>query len=256
MKTHFFYLLILLIGSNVYSQECDPDSREAQRVQIFQPQLKKELLYIVQLYTYRKKFLWSAHYNSTAAFIHPRVLITAGHNLYNRKTNVVDITLKVGATHKDSFLVKQEMKTKMYKNIYVLPSYNNHQTTKEDIGIIILPDSTLYKKAQGHFQIAAYSSSIQGPLQLTGYPGPNGGIKLWNDQTTNFNVADGILNYDFYTEKGASGSPIYTKNNHLVAVHTTGGTTEKSCNHATIITPKLLTSINEWCLQHNIRLGE
>lgn len=229
------------------------------RKQVYQSDLKSEMLFVVLLDVKRTDFLWSSNYKSTASFIHPRVLLTAGHNIYTKRTNVKSINIKLGCTanHKDSLLLEQNIVPVVNENIFVLESYNRHPRSSEDFGIIILPDSSLYKKAAGHFNLSSVdeqNTTFPSFLRWTGYPNPKDGIKLFTDQTAGFSLYNSMLKYDFYTGKGASGSPIYDASNRVFAVHTFGTKDGKGCNSATIITPPHLRTIKSWCLSKGITL--
>ena len=253
--TLIFIICLLFLNESTLAQSCNKEVSKLRRKQIQQADLRLPILNVVQLYTYRRRFLWQATFNSTASFIHPRVLITAGHNLANKDTEVKKITIKIGCTDKDSFLLKQSFATKMNSNIYVVPSYNQRPSFEEDFGIIILPDSTLYNRVKGNFKLTNFSKrQKKGDIIMTGYPEPNTGIKLWTDKTSNFSLINNLLKYDFYAEKGASGSPIYNSANQLIAIHTGGTDEPKQCNIATPINDKIIYFIKRWCTENNISI--
>ncbi|EOR94109.1 hypothetical protein ADIARSV_2722 [Arcticibacter svalbardensis MN12-7] len=247
---------ILFIAPPLGAQECNKEVSKNRRIQIQSGQLNKEVLKVVQLDIRRMAWLWNERYNATAAFIHPRVLITAGHNLTNRFDPVAKMTVTVGYTSNNTYRARQHFATAMYKNIYVLPSYNSAPTFQEDYGIIILPDATLYQHAGGYFKLTNYAAAKPTKEIFTaGYPDPITGMKLWTDKTKNYYFLDQLLRYDFYTLDGSSGSPIYTNANQLIAIHTGGFDDTNVCNIGTPITPQIIKQINEWCRAHGIYLN-
>lgn len=255
-KIKFITVLILVfLVSPSIAQNCNKELGKNRRVRVNANQLKGDLLKVVQLDIRRKVWLWNEKYNATAAFIHPRVLITAGHNLTDRFDPVSKIRITVGFTSNTTYLQQQDVYTQMNKNIYVLPSYRENPTYEDDFGIIILPDSSLYKRAKGNFILTPYvPSRPPQALFLSGYPDPVTGIKLWTDRTNNFFYSPNLLRYDFFTFEGSSGSPVYTSTNQLVAIHTGGFEEQNVCNIGTPITAKMKSQISKWCRQHGIVL--
>lgn len=249
-----FIFLVTFISPST-AQNCNKELSKNRRVRINPAQLKGDLLKVVQLDIRRKVWFWNEKYNATAAFIHPRVLITAGHNLTDRFDPVSRIRITVGFTSNTVYLKQQDVYTEMNKNIFVLPSYRENPTYEDDYGIIILPDSSLYKQAKGHFILTPYAP-MRPPaaLFMSGYPDPVTGIKLWTDKTQNFFYTPNLLRYDFFTVEGSSGSPVYTSANQLVAIHTGGFEEQNACNIGTPVTAKMKAQIREWCRRHGITL--
>lgn len=255
-KINFITVLFLtLCVFPSVAQDCNKELSKSRRILINSNQLKGNLLKVVQLDIRRKVWLWNEKYNATAAFIHPRVLITAGHNLTDRFDPVSKIRITVGFTSNSVFLKQQDVNTEMNRNIYVLASYKENPTYEEDFGIIILPDSSLYKKAKGHFILTPYvPARPPAALFLSGYPDPVRGIKLWTDKTNKFYYTPNLLRYDFFTLEGSSGSPVYTGLNQLVAIHTGGFEEQNVCNIGTPVTVKMKSQISQWCRRHGIVL--
>jgi len=246
--------LVLFVFPSI-AQDCNKELSKNRRIRVNSNQLKGDLLKVVQLDIRRKVWLWNEKYNATAAFIHPRVLITAGHNLTDRFDPVSKIRITVGFTSNNTYLKQQDVSTKMNKNIYVLPSYRENPTYEDDFGIIILPDSSLYKSARGYFILTPYVPSRPPKhLFLSGYPDPVTGIKLWTDKTNNFFYTPNLLRYDFFTVEGSSGSPVYTGTNQLVAIHTGGFEEQNVCNIGTPVTAKMRSQISQWCRRYGIIL--
>ncbi|UPT68144.1 MAG: trypsin-like serine protease [Sphingobacteriales bacterium JAD_PAG50586_3] len=205
-------------------------------------------------------------YIGTAFFIHPRVLITAGHNVRKRPqfiyTRVKQLTLRFGATDRNTNLYQTTFATTQNDNIYTLQSFNKHYSIEEDYGVIILPDEEAYKKVNTRFTLTPYdANNLTGkpPVFLAGYPSEDNKLycTLWEDNTTNYikNDTENYMRYEFYTEHGVSGAPVwYTDSavNYAFAIHTNGDPNKKDCSKATIITKKIYDDISRFCLSKGI----
>jgi V8-like Glu-specific endopeptidase len=229
----FVFVVVCFMGPQLFAQSCDLNSTENRRIQI--NSISKPYSAIVQMTMHRGK-----SYQGTAFFIHPRVLLTAGHNLRRRPqiffTRVKSITLRAGATSETNFLSKKQYTTTQNENIYTLESFNKDYSIYEDFGIIILPDNELFDQVGHHFTLVTYDAHLLNgaAVHTAGYPGDKDFCTLWADSTKNFfpfintvsnpnNVE--YLKYDFSTETGASGSPVWINldgKNKVFAIHTYG----------------------------------
>ncbi len=264
MKTSILSIIFLFSLFNLNAQECNLDLTENRRQQI--TSIEKPLNYVVQITMKRGK-----KYNGTAFFIHPRVLLTAGHNLRKRPqfifTRVKSITLRVGATSPNNYLAKKKYKTIQNVNIYTLNSFNKSYNIYEDYGVIILPDDELYKKSGGTFKLTTYNADLLNgkEINVAGYPGDKDFCSMWTDKTNNFFGYTNPINnpkkleylkYDFFTKTGVSGAPVwYSENNEnfVFAIHTYGNNNDdKKCNTATLITDEIYNDISEFCLSKGI----
>lgn len=260
-------VVLSLLTFQSYGQECDLDSAKDRRQQV--KEIRSPYSYVVQMDMHRGKT-----YHGTAFFIHPRVLLTAGHNLRKRPqfifTRVKSITLRVGATAPNNYIFKGKMKTTQNENIFTLNSFNTSYSIWEDYGLIILPNDSLYNKIGGYFKLTVFNedSLRTKEIQIAGYPGDKPFCTMWTDSTKNYFTYINKINnpnklqylkYDFSTESGLSGGPVwYSKNNiyHVFAIHTYGNNNDdKKCNTATLITTIILNQIVEFCKSKGIELN-
>lgn len=252
---------------HLFAQQCDLHLTASRRQQV--QAVTSPYSYVVQMDMRRGKT-----YHGTAFFVHPRVLLTAGHNLRKRPqfifTRVRSITLKVGATSSDTYLAKQTFNTTQNENIFTLKSFNNSYSIWEDFGIIILPDETLFNKAGGHFRLTVFNENtlFGKEIQIAGFPGDKPYCTMWTDKTKNFfphlNEIDNhnklqYLKYDFVTATGLSGGPVWFNHNNInyvFAIHTYGNNIDnRNCNTATILTTTILNQISEFCKSKGIELN-
>lgn len=247
--------LLITMNTSTSAQNCDLTVTENRRTQIVN--MTKPHSYIVQMTMKRGK-----NYNGTAFLIHPRVLLTAGHNLRKRNsiftTRVKGLTLRFGATNKTSNLFKTYLPTTQFNNIYTHPGFNADYSIGKDYGIIILPDDEAYKIVGGHFKLTVCdTTSLKNKIiHIGSYPGDRPFCTQWQDSTSNYFFYKNYLHYDFSTEHGASGAPIwYTLNNELgvFAIHTNGdGFDQYKCNTATLITKEVYEDIVRFCSSKGI----
>lgn len=266
-KTFLTFAFIAFAIFQSYGQNCDLNSTKDRRKQV--EVITSPYSYVVQMDMHRGKT-----YYGTAFFIHPRVLLTAGHNLRKRPqfifTRVKSITLRVGATNQNTYIAKEKYKTTQNENIFTLESFNNSYSIWEDFGIVILPDETLYSKIGGHFKLTVFNedSLVGKEIQIAGYPGDKSYCTMWSDNTKNFfpylnenNNPNKLkyLKYDFTTETGLSGGPVWFNHNninHVFAIHTYGNNNDdRKCNTATLITMQILNEIDDFCKSKGIELN-
>ena len=250
-----------------FGQECDLNSTKERRKQV--ELIERPFNYVVQMDMRRGKT-----FHGTSFFIHPRVLLTAGHNLRKRPqfifTRVKSITLKVGATSPNNYLAIETITTIQNENIFTLQSFNKRYNIFEDFGIIILPDENLYNKIGGHFKLTVFDEiSHNGKeIQIAGYPRDKPECTMWTDKTENYfsfinensnPLKSKYLKYDFTTESGVSGAPVwYNENglNNVFAIHTYGNDNDdRRCNTATIITAEIFNQILEFCDSKGIEIN-
>lgn len=264
IKKIFLVLMAICQSAFLNAQNCDLSATENRRYQI--NSISEPYSFLVQMTMHRGK-----SYNGTAFFIHPRVLLTAGHNLRKRPqfyfTRVKAITLRVGATSPIKFITHKKYKTTQNENIYTLKSFNKNYSIYEDYGIIILPDDELYSKIGNHFRLTVYDPNILNDVEINiaGYPGDKDYCTLWADKTKNYftyiNPSSNpnryeYLKYDFATETGVSGSPVWFNQNGqsiVFAIHTYGNNNDdKKCNTATLITQAVYNDITQFCSSKGI----
>jgi V8-like Glu-specific endopeptidase len=260
MKHLIFFKVILGFAvtvhtSSIYSQNCDLTSTENRRTEVLN--MIEPYSFIVQMTMKRGK-----SYYGTAFLIHPRILLTAGHNLRKKhsifSTRVKSLRLRFGATNQMTNLYERLIGTTQFENIYTHPDFNTEYTIGKDYGIIILPDDSAYQKIGGYFRVTIFDSLKLSDkmIHIGGYPGDKPFCTQWRDSTINYFFYKNYMHYDFATEHGASGAPIwYSEDNYnkVFAIHTNGDGFDKyKCNTGTLITKEIYNDIVHFCLSKGI----
>ncbi|WP_431293427.1 trypsin-like serine peptidase [Pedobacter sp. P26] len=253
------FLSFILLLLDVKAQNCYPDS--SKRVRIMDNNIPNEYTCYMEMTRG-----WHKYYGS-GALIHPRVMITAGHNLAYfpfvkripfflfRGTRKVD--LYFGSIDSGHYTTSTSLKLKKCKNKFFKRGYWINSKINRDFSIIILPDSSIYKKVRGHYKfVSVKPDELQGSeLHITGSPGDQDLFEMWTEGTKNFSVVDASLHYDLYTVVRNSGSPIWIKDNNnvpqLVGVHSRG---LDHCNGSVLINAETYKQVVEWCKKSGINL--
>lgn len=213
--------------------------------------------YLVQINMHR-----IASWNGTGFLIHPRVILTAGHNFRIKRAarinRVRSADFHLGSTSSQQsisdFYYKIEDGNNEFCKLDNPPVYN----ITEDYAIVILPDSAMYRQAGGCFRLRLYdAAAMKGKeIHIGSYPGDKPYRTLWTDRTTNHFAYKNYMHYDFATEHGSSGAPVWLDNNgtyEVFAIHTNGdGFDDVECNTATVITPAVYDQIKAWCASQGI----
>ncbi|WNH09923.1 hypothetical protein RHP51_04240 [Thalassobellus suaedae] len=192
----------------------------------------------------------------TGILIHPRVVLTAGHNLaYYPNGSVNNVNMYFGSIDSLNYEAKETLKLKRGKNKFYKSNYFIFGNIKRDYAIIILPDSIVYKKVKGHYNINPITELDANSVTITGSPGDKDLFEIWTETTKNFFISGNALKYDLYTEVRNSGSPIWALNDSnsytVLGVHSRG---YGSCSASVLITPKVYNQIKKWCKKANINL--
>jgi len=257
---HLALLFVVLLASNqAISQVCDLSISEQRKTQV--TTMSAPFSYVVHVEMKRGRT-----YSGTAFFIHPRVLLTAGHNLRKRPqfifTRVKALTLRFGATNETTNLYQTHIVTTQNDNIYTLDSFNRDYSIAEDYGIIILPDETAYHKCgNGIFNLTVFNpANTSQAINIAGYPGNEPLRTQWTDKTNNYKFDGECIRYDFSTEHGVSGAPIWYDQgdkHNVFAIHTNGGTgsNQNQCNTATVITQTIYNDIVKFCTSKGITIA-
>jgi glutamyl endopeptidase len=255
LKGKILILTILCISYlQTFSQVCEPKNVTNTRTEPYK--------YVC----YLKKFKSNGTaFTSTAFLIAPRVLLTNAHNVYNAAS------FKIAPAHNgqgtkltegDAALtyrmetVKCSSSNTFYNDSFIWreTKRTREQARHYDYAIIILPDSSLYKKLGGFLEITECDlvARVRDSVSFIGYPG---GIKDYNlqlFQKTNAGILTGyyengnMISYELGTHKGASGSPILINQNgkyKVIGIHGYGSGCE---NSAIKITKEVLAKIKEW----------
>jgi len=209
---------------------------------------------------------WFSKKLGTGMLIHPRVVLTAGHNtafyMFSKSfpfvaSSVQNATMYFGSIDKDNYLVKQSVRLKTGKTKFFNSAYWVNGHISRDFSIIILPDDSVYNAVGGHYVLKPVKTTedIEGPIHLTGSPGNEAVHEIWTEESQNFKISSSKLSYDLFTAPRNSGSPVWTLNNEgqyqVVGVHSRK---DNSCNASVLINDETYNQIVEWCKQAGIEL--
>lgn len=253
MKTYFFaFLLILVFKAHSQNLECNPD--ENSRTRILVDNNPNNFTCFIEMTRG-----WSTYYG-TGALIHPRVVITAGHNIaYFPVTKRPPFVLFSGTRKvnlyfgsidsKNHKATVKDLKLKKSKTKFFMDGYWSNSAIFRDFAIIILPDLQVYNTVKGHYKLSYLSESDikDKEIQIIGSPGDKDLFEMWTSKTKNFRLEDGGLKYDLYTEVRNSGSPIFISNNsdfQLIGVHSRSF---GKCNASVFLDNNTYDQIVEWC---------
>lgn len=247
---NYITLAILFLFSNALfgQMDCKLDSAKRERITSYN---------IPNAYTcYMEMTRGSTPRYGTGFLIHPRVILTAGHNLAWYPTGKVN-TVKVyfGSIDSANYLASDTITLIDGVNKFFNSGYCINGKIKNDYSIIILPDSTLYKKLGGCFFIEPVIKSkvINTPLNITGSPGDKNFYEIWTDSTENIELNNLYIRYDMFTEVRNSGSPVWIKNGEnyqAIGVHSRSF---GNCNAAVLLNDEVLSQIKKWCKKAGVQ---
>lgn len=187
----------------------------------------------------------------TGFLIHPRVILSAGHNFaWFPSGKVSQVKVYFGSIDNTNFLESDTLNLEKNTNLFYKKSYWIRHQISRDYSIVILPDSSIYKKVGGCFKIVnpADFASLK-EINITGSPGDKDLFEIWTSQTTNFTISPNLtaIFYDLFAVVRNSGSPIWTNiNNEVYAlgVHSRGW---GNCTASVLLTPEVVNEVRNWC---------
>lgn len=180
-------------------------------------------------------------FGATGTFIHPRVLLTAGHALHipgggSASGPVQRVVVAPGRNG-----ASLPFGADAAQNIWVHPHWRAHVLRDFDCGLVLVPALP----SVGTFGIAALDDhELQGlEVLISGYPDDQSAGTQWRDLRTIAAVSPGQVAYDIDTEVGQSGSAVFSWKDQratAVAIHQFG---DEYVNYGTRITRSLLVEI-------------
>lgn len=154
-----------------------------------------------------------------------RVLITAGHVIYNKSRGGKCKGVKVYPAQQRYYTPYTYNAT----NLYVNADYYENPKTEDDWGLIILDDYA--GDITGWLELRNCSSynMLGENVSVIGYPGGKDKDRktMWRSDGKIVEEFTETLRYDCDTTGGCSGGPVIDANDNIVAIHS-GGTTNKS----------------------------
>lgn len=196
----------------------------------------------------------------TAFFISPRVLATAGHNLFfhgpveARRGWARNIVVMPGR-NEDELPFDQATSTRFFSVRGWTESPPNNPDAEYDYGVIVLDEGDDLGSRTGWLGFANYSDSTLGSVvgNLAGYPGDLGqGAQQWYMARHINSVSGRQIFYDIDTAGGQSGSAVYRirdGSRYAVGIHAYGVGT-RPFNAATRVNRAVFENLRSWKNDH------
>lgn len=192
----------------------------------------------------------------TGFLIHPRVILSAGHNFaWYPNGSVTAVKVYFGSIDSSTYLADDTIALKKGANKFFKSGYWSNGKIYRDFSIVVLPDSSVYKKVKGYYKILTTERHRQiDSINITGSPGDTSLFQMWTSGTKNFEVKPDKVIYDLHTEVRNSGSPIWTKIGEeyfVIGIHSREW---GKCNAAILLTDEVIKQITSWCKTAGIEL--
>ena len=180
---------------------------------------------VCHLTIYRAAFLgvWRTAWTGSAVVYRGRYLLTAGHNVLSRHSDVRKIEVRCGV--RSAWARAGDTKQTIQPGSMMAASgFNGSGPFERDFAVIRLnqPISTAVP-----VELAQADSPAPGPLFLSGYPGGvHDGHSLFNTEGAMNRVEGDMLWYDIETHKSNSGGPVWRMRDgraELLAIHVRAG---------------------------------
>ncbi|WP_166919764.1 trypsin-like serine peptidase [Flavobacterium poyangense] len=191
----------------------------------------------------------------TGFLIHPRVILSAGHNFAwypNGSVNTVKVFF--GSIDSSNYAISDTI-TLNNTNRFFKSGYWAKGKIYRDYSVVILPDSTVYKKVKGIFKLPKPNKINDfKTLNITGSPGDKDFFEMWTANTVNFNIQSDKITYDLFTEVRNSGSPVWSEKDgvyYALGVHSRKW---GDCNAAVFLNEEVQQQIRAWCKEGGIIL--
>lgn len=244
----FFFLLFLLTPQLIHSQDTNCKAIDM-RTRIIEEN-------IPNMYTcYMVMNRGGSERYGTGFLIHPRVILSAGHNFaWYPNGSVNEVQVYFGSVDSLHYAVTDTISLNK-TNRFFKSSYWANGKIARDYSVVILPDSSVYKKIKGIFKLPEPKKINEfKSLNITGSPGDKNHFEIWTANTTNFNIGSDKIIYDLFTEVRNSGSPIWSEKNGIYYVLGIHSRAWDDCNAAVFLNEEVQEQIKAWCKEGGITL--
>ena len=175
----------------------------------------------------------------TGWIVGPRLVVTAGHCVYDTATNKWATGITVYPGRNGSTTYGSRVKYRLFS----VTGWTVSHSSNYDYGAIQIYGATF---TTGTFGFRA-ASTFPGTFTISGYPGDKPAGTQWRMSGAINSFTTNRLYYTIDTYGGQSGSPIYQVYNSVccygVGIHTNGGTTS---NSGTRITTAVFNNLMAW----------
>jgi V8-like Glu-specific endopeptidase len=181
----------------------------------------------------------------------PQCVITAGHNIYDRRyggwAKEIEVILGLnGQIRIGSFISTKFVSVEDWV-------YNNNTT--HDYGGIMVPQDQINEISKiGNFGYANVEELSQYQANIAGYPGDKLPFTLWYDSQPFIKEYCDYIYYETDTEQGQSGSPIWINFNEqpiVVGIHAYGDNKRPfTFNYGVRINKPVFDNIRNWSIKN------
>ena len=256
-----FFLVALMVSGDLHAQDLECNPNPSNRAQVTESNAPSS--YTCYMVMRRG---WFSKKLGTGMLIHPRVVLTAGHNtafyMFSKSfpfviSSVRNVNMYFGSKSKEDYIIKESVRLKKGKTKFFNNGYWIAGSVDRDFSIIILPDNSVYDAVGGHYVLKPITSEsdIKGNINLTGSPGDKPVFETWTEDTENFKIDGAKLSYDLFTAVRNSGSPVWFVNeNNEYQVAGVHSRKDFGCNASVLINQDTYDKIVEWCKMAGIEL--